>query len=159
MFMILFITNQLFLLGLLPYFQIRILCYLTEYSVDVKGKFKKYPGWRPEPLGNRLCIHADFHFSSCCSASQDPLRLFCLNFLVKFSNCSLFLPFRKRANFPSSRNPKPKISSPISISHEPGVSGVIKARKPRIIQIMPKDFRAIFFIRLKIRNLNSRDAY
>lgn len=44
MFMILFITNQLFLLGLLPYFQIRILCYLTEYSVDVKGKFKKYPG-------------------------------------------------------------------------------------------------------------------
>jgi len=36
----------------------------------------------------------------------------------------------------------------MSISHEPGVNGVIKARKPRIIQIMPIDFFIIFFIRL-----------
>lgn len=114
-----------------------------------RESLKNIPGWRPEPLDNRLCIYADLRFSSFCSASQEPLRFFFLNFLVKFSNRSLFLPFRKRDNLPSSRNPKPKISRPMSISHEPGVRGVIKAKKPRIMQIMPIDFFAIFFIRLK----------
>jgi len=85
-------------------------------------------------------------FSSSCLTSQDPLGFFFLNFLIIFSNRSLFLPFRNRDNLPSSRNPKPRISSPISISHEPGVNGVTRARKPRIIQIMPIDFFTIFWV-------------
>ncbi len=110
-------------------------------------------------IGRGICIYADSRFSCSCPVSQASGRSFCPDVVIDFSNRPLRFPFNQRNNLPLSRNFKPKISIPISISHQPGVSGVIKARKPRIIQIIPKDFFAIFFIRLSIRSLNLKDEY
>lgn len=53
--------------------------------------------------------------------------------------CSFFrwLSLKKEDNFFSINILKPKISSPTNISHEPGVKGVIKARNPKTMQIIP----------------------
>lgn len=93
-----------------------------------------------------MCIHADSRFPCCCSSSPDWCCNFCPDFAIDFSGRPLRLLLRKRESLPPSRNCRPKIYSPINMSHEPGVKGVIRARKPRIIQIIPIDFFTICFI-------------
>ena len=51
-----------------------------------------------------------------------------------------------RVNNSRKPKPKPKISKPTNISHEPGVRGVIKARKPNTIKIIPSAILKILFI-------------
>ena len=71
----------------------------------------------------------------------------CLTFLFKFWKLFLHLFFIARPNLFSSKKPKPTSSSPISASHEPGVKGVTRAARPRIISMTPMIFFRIGFIR------------
>ena len=98
----------------------------------------------------RISFQADSRFPYCCPASSDLHWHFCPDFVIESSDRPLCLLPSRRESRPSSRNPRPKISSPMSISHEPGESGVISAQKPRIIQIIPNNFFTFFFILLKV---------
>jgi hypothetical protein len=90
-------------------------------------------------------------------AGEEPTPNIRLTFWLK--SASFFLCFSFKSKDPALREaddsfrvnksrkpkPKPKISSPTNMSHEPGEKGVIKAIKPKIIRITPRTFRKTIF--------------